>query len=101
MTGQSDEETPKKRPQTKQQLRQQEQREAWQWVMSTEQGRRVMKEILEYSGFMQCAFNGQTNQTIKNVGMQSVGEYVFTTARATSPDHFLKLLAIEENSNGR
>lgn len=75
-----------------------ERRDDWRWVMSTTQGRRVIREILGYSGQDRNAFVGQSNQTIYNTGMQKVGQYVRDNIVEHAPGDFLKL--IEENING-
>ncbi len=83
----------------KQQKQLQELKEAYQFVSATNQGRMVLNDIIRISGFHQSAFNGQTNQTIKNVGMQAVGQYVYATVREHCSDDFIKLVN-EESIDG-
>ena len=71
----------------------------WQWVVGTEQGRRVINELIDYSGFNQGAFRGQSNQTIFNTGMQAVGQHINQTVIEVSPDNYLRLTS--ERINGR
>lgn len=70
----------------------------WEQILSTEGGRRVLNEIIDYSGFQRQSFTGQTNQTIFNAGMQRVGQHVFETAGQVSADLFLQLM--KEKING-
>jgi hypothetical protein len=71
----------------------------WTDVMKTTQGRRVMNEILEVSGYMRPAFTGQSNQTIHNCGMQKVGEYIYSQTRTACPAMYIKM--ITEQLDGR
>jgi hypothetical protein len=77
----------------------QEIKEAWQWVMSGEQGRMVIRDILRISGYGQSPFTGQTNTVIKNVGMQDVARIVEMHARQYAFDDWLKLVK-EEHGHG-
>lgn len=79
--------------------RQQEIKEAWQWVMGAPMGRTVIAEVLRMSGLFHSPFHGATNQTIKNVGMQDVGRQVEAAARQHAFDDYLKLMK-EEFGNG-
>lgn len=68
----------------------------WLDVMRTDQGRRVIADIIHISGFNRSAFAGDQYVTIHNNGMQKVGEYVTMKAKE-SPAYFVKM--IEEQLN--
>ena len=68
----------------------------WADVMRTQQGRRVIADIIHISGFNRGAFTGEQYGTIHNNGMQKVGEYVSMRAKDTPAD-FIKML--EEQLN--
>ena len=70
----------------------QELKEAWQFVMSSEQGRLVVRDILRFSGLRVSPFTGATNQTIKNVGMSDVGRFVEERGCQYAFDDYMKLL---------
>jgi len=80
--------------------KQQEVKEAWQFVMSSNQGRLVVRDVLRMSGVGLSPFNGATNQTIKNVGMQDVGLQVTNRVREFAFDDYVKLIQ-EENEHVR
>lgn len=73
-------------------------RDDWQDVMRTDQGRRLLNNLLDISGFHRPAFTGQSNQTIHNCGMQKVGEYIDSQARKSDPDNYIRM--IKESLNG-
>lgn len=72
--------------------------EAWRFVMGSNQGRLVMREILQMSGLGMSPFNGATNQTIKNVGMQDVGRLIENRLKETSFESYLTMKK-EEHEN--
>jgi len=77
----------------------QEVKEAWEFVMSTQQGRLVVRDVLRMTGLGLSPFaGGATNQTIKNVGMQDVGLQVTARAKQHAFDHYLTLMR-EENEH--
>ncbi len=80
---------------------QQELKESWQWVMKSNQGRRVIADILRVSGDVMHSspFHGQTNLTIKNTGMQDVGRQIIMTVKTHCFDDWQKLER-EEINNG-
>lgn len=69
--------------------------EAWRFVMNSNQGRLVIADILRMSGLYLSPFNGATNQTIKNVGMQDVGRLVESRARTHAFDSWLTMMREE------
>ena len=79
--------------------RRQEIMEAWQWVMKTRQGRKVIRDILSMTGSAASPFVGNTNATIKNVGMQDVGRLVQNAARDFAFDDYMKLINEEHNDD--
>ena len=87
------------RQKKKQEQRLQEIKEAWQDVLATNQGRIVINDILILCGHGQSAFNGATNQTIKNIGMQDVGHAIVNLAKDYAFDDFIKLVR-EANEHG-
>lgn len=74
---------------------QDELKEAWQWVMGSSQGRLVMADIIRMSGLRLSPFHGQTNQTIKNLGMQDVGRLVEEAARMHAFDQWIVMMKEE------
>ncbi len=70
----------------------------WLDVLKTEQGRRVMREIIDISGYMRPGFTGESEGTIHNCGMQKVGEYIDGRCRANAPAMYVQM--IKEQLNG-
>ena len=79
--------------------RKKELEQAWQWVMSANQGRMVVADILRLSGLEQSPFTGATNATIKNIGMQDVGRLVRDKVMTHAFDNYVKMQR-EEFGNG-
>lgn len=75
-------------------------KQAWQFVMGSNQGRMVIQNILDLCGHGMSPFvNGGTNATIKNVGMQDVGRLIANAAMAHAFDDYIKLMK-EGNEHG-
>lgn len=73
--------------------------EAWRFVMSNNQGRLVIREILQLCGYGQSPFNGATNQTIKNVGMQDVGNLMVNKIKSLAFGSYITMLTEESESD--
>lgn len=76
-----------------------ESEEAWRFVMSNNQGRLVIREILQLCGYGQSPFNGATNQTIKNVGMQDVGNLMVNKIKGLAFGSYITMLTEESESD--
>jgi len=87
--------------QDKKKNQQQVMAEAWQWVMSTSQGRLVISDLLRMAGdpINASPFHGQTNMTIKNTGMQDVGRLIIGRVKTHCFDDWQRLER-EEKING-
>ena len=60
-------------------------------VMSTVQGRRVINDVIEFSGPLREAFNPNGSMTNFNLGRQSVGRMMFLQLDEACPDLFLTM----------
>lgn len=61
-------------------------------VISTSQGRNVLNYFIRQSGYGMPAFKGATNETMHNLGMQSLGTQIVQACQAASPDNNLKMI---------
>lgn len=70
-------------------------KEAWQFVLKHEPGRRVLREVLVLCGDGQSPFAGNTNATLKNIGMQDVARLIKLQASTHALDDYMILLREE------
>lgn len=75
------------------------QREAedFKWVVSTEQGRRFIWDLLAFTGIYRSSFTGNS-QTFFNEGRRDVGLKVLGMVNEHAPEAYVTML--KENANG-
>lgn len=62
-------------------------------VINTSQGRNVLNYFITQSGYGMPAFKGATNETMHNLGMQSLGLQIFQACQAANPDLNIKMIS--------
>lgn len=68
------------------------QAEAWKAVIATEDGRRVISEIIKRTFVFGECFTGHGAKDAYNLGARSVGIMVMNSVREASPDAFVNML---------
>lgn len=70
----------------------QELKEAWQWVAGTTQGRLVLNDIMRMAGLRGAGVPGQTNAIMVMNGKRQVAEFIDASVDEFCADDYLKLV---------
>lgn len=66
------------------------------WLMSTEQGRRIVSKLFELSGVFRPSYTGNS-KTFYNEGQRSIGLPYYEQVTTHCPDEFILLLKEHRN----
>jgi hypothetical protein len=67
-------------------------------IMRTEQGRRILRLILERSGFFESSFNQSDRVTAFNEGKRDIALWLYENMRQANQGHLLTI--IKDHNNG-
>lgn len=67
------------------------------WLMGTEQGRRVMRKLLERTGVFRLSYTGNS-QTFFNEGQRNIGLPYFGMVTEHCPDEYILMMKEQNNA---
>ena len=73
-------------------LDRQEAEKMWAWLMSGPQGRRVVRELLDWCGVYRSSFSTNGSEMSFREGQRNVGLKLLAAVQVAAPDFYLKML---------
>jgi hypothetical protein len=64
----------------------------WAWLMSGPQGRKIVSDLMDWTGVYRSSFSTNGSEMSFNEGQRNVGLRILAQVQAASPDGFLKLI---------